>query len=292
MFLGMKQETYDIAIVGCGPAGFSAALNAQIRNKKFILFGSDTCAEKTLKSPHIENYLGFPGVSGPVLREKFNEHIKQAGITIQNGKVTAIYPQGDVFNLQVKNEVFLAKTVIITIGVTFGGLIESEAEFLGKGVSYCATCDGPLYRGNDVAVIVYDETEEDEVAFLAELCNKVYFVQQYKEVKRAFPGNVEIITDKPTKISGDQTAKQLVLGERILDVNGVFILRKAVSPAQLVPGLELDGNHIKVNRLTETNIPGMYAAGDITGRPYQIAKAAGEGQVAALTAVGYLDSKK
>lgn len=286
-----NNDIYDIAIIGCGPAGFSAAINAKIRNKKILLLGSDTCAEKTLKSPHIENYLGFPTISGPELRENFYAHIEKIGISVTHGKVTAIYPQGDTFSLQVKNDMFVAKTVIITAGVTFGGMIKGEAEFLGRGVSYCATCDGPLYKGKDVAVIVYDPAEEDEVAFLSEICSKVYFIQQYKELKRSFADNVEIITSKPTSIVGDMGVKQLFLDERQLDVSAVFVLRKAVSPDQLVPGLELEENHIKVNRNNETNIPGMYAAGDITGRPYQIAKAVGEGLVAALTAVGYLDKK-
>lgn len=291
MFLGLNQEIYDIAIVGCGPAGYSAAINAKIRNKKFVLFGGDVCAEKTLKSPHIENYLGFPGQAGPELRNKFDEHLKSMDIEVTRGKVTAIYPQGDTFSLQVKADIIQAKTVIITTGVSFGKLIDGEAEFLGRGVSYCATCDGPLYKGKNVAVISYTEEEEDETAFLAELCSKVYYVKQYKEMKRTFPNNVEVLDAKPIKISGEMSATKLELEGNTLDVNGIFILRKAVSPGQLVPGLELDENHVTVNRSMETNIPGLYAAGDITGRPYQIAKAVGEGLVAALSAVGKLDKK-
>jgi thioredoxin reductase (NADPH) len=286
-----NDDIYDIAIIGCGPAGFSAAINGKIRNKKVLLLGSDTCAEKTLKSPHIENYLGFPAISGPELRENFYAHIEKMGISVNHSKVTAVYPQGDTFSLQVKNDMLVTKTVIITAGVTFGGMIPGEAAFLGRGVSYCATCDGPLYKGKEVAVIVYDPAEEEEVVFLSEICSKVYFIQQYKELKHSFPDNVEIITDKPTAIIGDMGVKQLQLGDRQLDVPAIFVLRKAVSPDQLVPGLELEENHIKVNRNNETNIPGMYAAGDITGRPYQIAKAVGEGLVAALTAASYLDKK-
>lgn len=291
MVLDLHEGTYDIAIVGCGPAGYSAAINAKIRNKTFIILGSEVCAEKTLKSPQIDNYLGFTSTPGPVLREKFEEHLQEMGITVDRGKVTTIYPQGDVFGLQVKTDMILAKTVIITTGVTFGKLLVGEAEFLGMGVSYCATCDGPLYRGKDVTVIAYTEEAEEEAAYLAEICNKVYYVQQYKELKRTFADNVEIIKEKPLKISGAMNIEVLELEKRNLKTDGIFVIRKAVGPGQLVPGLELDENHIKVNRQQETNIPGLYAAGDITGKPYQIAKAVGEGLVAALAAVAHLDKK-
>jgi thioredoxin reductase (NADPH) len=185
---------------------------------------------------------------------------------------------------------YSAKSVIIATGVSFGKAYEGEEQFLGRGVSYCATCDAPLYKGKKVAVIAQTEKEEEEAKFLAEVCEKVSYIPLYKKEEFEFSGNgkIEIIKDVPLSFQGRMKAEKLVMKNGEVEADGFFILRDSISPKQLVPGLELDGNHIAVNRKMETNIKGCFACGDITGLPYQYVKSAGEGNVAALSAVAYL----
>lgn len=282
---------YDTAVIGTGPAGLSAAITLKIRNKSVLLLGSEAVSSKVGKAHEIQNYLGLPNVPGEELGKRFLEHAQSIGLKITPEKITAVYAMGDYFALQTsKNEMPEAKTLILATGVNFGKPYPGETEFLGRGVSYCATCDAPLYRGKTVAVIASSPEEEPEAAFLAEVCSKVYYVPTYENVG-PLPSNVEIITDMPMSIEGTFKAQRLVLEGRTLDADCIFILRQSVAPAQLVPGLKMDGVHVAVDRTMATNLPGLFACGDITGAPYQYIKAAGEGNVAALSAVKYLTGK-
>ena len=137
---------YDIAIVGSGPAGLSAEVNAKIRNKKIILFGNENLSNKLQKAPEINNYLGFYEISGEELKDKFKNHVDSMGIEITNHKITNIYAMGDYFALISGENMFEAITVILATGIQYGKPIKGEEEYLGRGVGYCATCDAPLYR--------------------------------------------------------------------------------------------------------------------------------------------------
>ena len=150
------MERYDIAIVGSGPAGLSAALNAKIRNKKFIIFGNKELSYKLSKAPKINNYLGFYGVTGAQVRDKFLEHIDNMGIEITEERVNNIYAMGDYFALMVNEKMYEATTVILATGMEYTKPIKGEEQLLGKGVGYCATCDAPLYRGKTVTIIGYN----------------------------------------------------------------------------------------------------------------------------------------
>lgn len=287
----MENERYDIAIIGTGAAGLSAALNAKIRNKRFIIFGSKDFSEKLEKAHEINNYLGFPGISGSKLKEEFRNHMDSMEIEINEEKVTNIYAMGDYYSLLVGEKIYESTTVILATGVNFGKPLTGELEFLGKGVGYCATCDAPLYRDKTVTIVSYTKKEESEANFVAEIASKVNYIPMYKE-EVELKESVEVIRDIPVEIKGSMKAEKLVLKNREIDSDGIFILRESVSPGQLVPGLQMDGNHIGVNRKMETNLPGCFAAGDIVGTPYQYIKAAGEGNIAALSAVAYVDEKK
>jgi thioredoxin reductase (NADPH) len=285
------NELYDVAILGTGPAGVSAAITLKIRNKKIILIGSRNLTDKMGKAHEIQNYPGFPSVKGDDLQAAFKKHLESLGIEITEDQVTACYALGDKFSLTSKSgKTYSSKSLIIATGVNFGKAYEGEENFLGRGVSYCATCDAPLYKGKKVAVIAQTEKEEAEAKFLAEVCEKVSYIPLYKKEEFEFSGNekIEIIKDVPLSIQGRMKAEKLVLKNSEVEADGFFILRDSISPKQLVPGLELDGNHIAVNRKMETNIKGCFACGDITGLPYQYVKSAGEGNVAALSAVAYL----
>nr|WP_238134198.1 NAD(P)/FAD-dependent oxidoreductase [Calderihabitans maritimus] len=285
----MHNETYDMAIVGCGPAGLSAAVNAHIRRKNLALFGVKFCAPKLFRSPWIDNYLGFPHIKGEELRERFLNHVQEMGISITRDRVDAVYQENGSFSLQVSGRIYRARTVIIATGVEQVKLLPGEEPLVGKGVSYCATCDGPLYKGKTVAMVSYTQDGEEEVKFLAEMCTLVYYIPQYDEAPDTIPG-VTVIKQKPKRILGEDTVSGLELEDRQLTVEGVFIERESVPAGQLVPGINMNGNYIQVDREQATNIPGLYAAGDCTGKPFQLAKAVGEGQVAALNAVKYLDA--
>ncbi len=285
------MERYDIAVIGTGPAGISAAITATVRNKRVLLLGSKNLSEKLEKAHEIRNYPGFPAVKGSELAAAMKAHLDSMGIEITEKRVSAVYAMGDYFALQADQEMLEATAVILTTGVVQGKPLPGEEQWLGRGVSYCATCDAALYRGRDVAVIGYSPREEAEAAFLSEVCAKVLYFPVY-EAEPVLPESVRVIREKVTGIEADGDRKKVVTAENGYSVDGVFVLREAVAPGQLVPGLETDGSHVKVSRKMECNIPGCFAAGDITGTPYQYIKAAGEGNVAALSAVSYLDQLK
>lgn len=285
------MERYDIAIIGTGPAGLSAAITAKIRNKKILLIGNPNFSDKVQKAHQIQNYLGLPAISGKDLAKAFENHINSMDITITEGKVNAVYPMGSYFGLQVSQDIYEAETVIVATGIVTVKAFKGENELLGRGVSYCATCDAPLYRNKTVAVIGYSPKEESEAEFLAEVCEKVLYIPMYKEETK-LSDKVTIINEKPTAVIGENKVKSLQTEKNNYEVDGIFILRDSIPPSQLVSGLEIKDNHIVVNLQMETNIKGCFACGDIVGRPYQYIKAAGQGNIAGLSAVAYLDAKR
>lgn len=283
------SERYDIAIIGSGPAGLSAALNAKIRKKKFILFGNKELTSKLTKAHEINNYLGFYKKSGKELQEEFRSHLNEMDIKIMEEKINNIYAMGDYFALMVNEKMYEATSVILATGVQYGKLFEGEERLLGKGVGYCATCDAPLYKNKIVTIISYNKHEEEEANFIASIASKVYYIPMYKE-KVQVDDSIEILNDIPIEIIGEKKVNKLKFKNSEIDTDGVFILRDSISPGQLVPGLKIVDNHIEVDRLMKTNIKGCFAAGDVIGKPYQYIKAAGEGNIAALSAVNYVDS--
>lgn len=285
------SERYDLAIIGSGPTGLSAALNAKIRNKKFIIFGSKELSGKITKAEKINNYLGLYGKGGREIRDEFMNHLESMDIKVTEEKINNIYAMGDYYSLMAKDKIYEASAIILATGVNFGKPFKGEERFLGKGVGYCATCDAPLYKDKVVAIIAYNKHDEDEVNFIGTIASKVYYIPMYKE-KVEVDDKIEIINDIPLEIQGNKKAEKLILKNSEINTDGIFILRDSVSPGQLVPGLEMDGNYIKVDRKMQSNLKGCFAAGDIVGTPYQYIKSAGEGNIAALSAVSYIDELK
>ncbi|GAA0771525.1 NAD(P)/FAD-dependent oxidoreductase [Clostridium subterminale] len=285
------SERYDIAIVGSGPAGISAALNAKIRNKSFVIFGSDELSNKLVKAHEINNYLGFYGKSGKEIQAAFSNHLRAMDIKITEEKINNIYAMGDYFALMVNDKMYEATSVILATGIQYGKLFPGEEKLLGKGVGYCATCDAPLYKNKVVTIIAYSKKEEEEANFIATLASKVYYIPMYKEFVNVH-ASIEVVNDTPMEITGGDKVEKLVLKNKEITTDGLFILRDSISPGQLVPGLKIVDNHVEVDRQMQTNLKGCFAAGDIVGRPYQYIKSAGEGNVAALSAVSYVDSKE
>lgn len=286
------EKRYDIAIIGSGPAGLTAAINGKVRNKDIIIFGNKNLSYKLEKAPKINNYLGFYDISGEQLKNKFSEHISKLGIEITEERINAVYAMGDYFTLMVNEKAYEAKTVIITSGIEYTKPLSGEEQFLGRGVGYCATCDAPLYKNKVVTIVGYTKEAEKEANYVSELASKLYYIPMYRsDYKLDINCNIEVIEDKPVEVIGNDRVEKLVLKSTEIKTDGLFILKESLSPAQLVPGLLVE-EHIVVDRNMKTNIDGCFAAGDCTGKPYQYQKAAGEGLVAALSAVNYIDSKK
>lgn len=283
-------EIFDVAIIGGGPAGLSAAITARIRNKATVLFEHGVYSAKLRKAPKVDNYLGVPEVTGEQLMNTFVEHCQSLHPTIIKEKVTNIYP-GEIFTILTPEASFEARSVIIATGVISTALFPGERDLLGKGVSYCATCDGLFFRDKPVAVISYTREGEKEANFLAEVCQQVYYLPQYKGELESLHPKVDVIKEKPVQVEGTDVVRALKLKDTELTVNGIFVLRESDPVENIISGLELDGEVIKVNRCMATNLSGVFAAGDCTGRPWQISKAVGEGLIAAIHAVQYIDNK-
>ncbi len=283
---------YDVAIIGSGPAGISAALNLQLHEKSILWFGSRELSAKVEKSERIANYPGVSMVAGPELNRAFLNQIDGLGLTVTEQMVTNVAATRKGFMVLGGSEVYEAKTVLLATGAVSAKGLPGEEALLGRGVSYCATCDGFLYRGKTIAVYCSAKRYEHEVIYLAGLAQKIYLFTPYSDCDVALPNVVR--PNKPMRqVQGQGRVESIVLTDGTeLPVNGVFFLRSAVALDKLMSGLEMDGPHIRVDRGAATSIPGCFAAGDCTGRPYQIAKAVGEGNIAAHAILEYLSEQE
>ena len=286
----MEKQVYDVAVVGGGPAGLSAALTARVRNKSVVIFEHMGFSAKLQRAAEVPNYLGLPNLSGKELMERMAEHCLAAGPVLVKEKVTQIFP-GDVFTLLTPQDVYEAKTVILAIGVSPAELLAGEKGLLGQGVSYCATCDGMLYREKEVAVVAYAAEAEHEAVFLSEICRKVFYFPQYKPVG-SLPPSVQICSGKPKGVASKEERLVLEHTKGSVEADGIFILRETDPVENLLAEVELCKDAIKVSHLQKTSVPGVFAAGDCTGKPWQITVAVGEGNVAAHSAIAYLAAKE
>ncbi len=283
---------YDSIIIGTGPAGLSAALNLKVREKSFLWFGAKALSDKIHRAERILNYPGLADCTGEQMSVAFKNQIEQMEIDINEATVTSIINFGTHFAVSAGPEFYEAKTVILATGVAPSAEIEGEITLLGKGVSYCATCDGGLYRGKTIAVISTSPHFEHEVKFLASLASKVYFFPRYKNASQ-ISDNVEAVIAKISKINGESRVSGITLGTGDqIALDGIFCLRESVSLSALLPELEVKDGHITVDRTMSTNISGCFACGDCTGRPYQYAKAVGEGNIAAHSVIEFLSNKE
>ena len=271
----------DCIIVGSGIAGISAALTLKANGKSFMLLGSTELSVKINRAECIRNYPGLSSVTGREFARALKKQLAEAEISVTDERVSGVYSMGDKFAVLTQSGAsFESKTVILATGVESVKRLEGEEEFLGRGVSYCATCDGFLYKGKTIGVLSTSKRFEHEVEYLAKLAGKVYLMPMYKDVGD-FSENVEKIIKMPLAVKGEKKVNRLIFKDGELPVDGVFLLKESISPAVLVGGLEMSEGHVAVARDMSTNLKGCFAAGDCTGRPYQYAKAAGEGNIAA-----------
>ena len=268
-------DGYDVIIIGGGSAGLSAAMTCQARGKRTAVVANGAETTNLYKAERIANYPGAENVTGRELAELFRRQLDSCGADIITGRALSVMPLGESFGVAVGNDFYTCAAVILAVGITRENLYPGEAEFLGRGVSYCATCDGMLYRGKTVAVIGAGAEARADADFLESIgCTVLRFEDSLRYV-----------------IKGADKADTLVAGATEYRVDCVFIIKESIAVSTLVPGLEGGKAGITVTRGGATNSPGVFAAGDCTGKPYQLAKAVGEGNVAALSACEYIDKR-
>ena len=279
-------------IIGAGPAGLSAALNARVRNKSVAVVSRRLTSPSLEKAPWVDNYLGIERISGSELSGRFVEHARTAGAELIESDITGIFNLGDSFAALGSEREFSAKAVVIATGSVQEASIPGESELLGMGVSYCATCDGPLYKGKRVVVLGYTAHAIEEANFLAQICSEVTYVVARSikaEDRPELAEGIRVLKKRVLGIRGENKVEEVELDGETIPADGVFVVRDSIPVERLLEGIEVADGAIVVDREMATNVPGVFAAGDCTGRPYQVAKAVGEGLVAGLSAARYID---
>lgn len=286
------MTVYDIAIVGGGPAGLSAALTARVHNKSVILFEAAGFSDKLRRAHRIDNYPGIMTISGPDFMDQLLEQTLAYEPTIAKERVQSVFI-GAPFTIMTDENVYQAKSVILATGVTMSKTVPGERALLGRGVSYCASCDGHFFENKDIAVYINTLAYQQDVELLASLAKTINLyiggaLQLPAEWLAALPASVVVHKRAiVNSVVGEQKVTAIETNEGTKDVDGVFFLRDACPPENIVEGVHLDGTSVAVGRNMETNYKGLFAAGDVAGTPLQIAKAVGEGQMAAFGAVAF-----
>ena len=281
--------SYDVLVIGGGPAGLSASINVRARGRSALVVSNPLEENPLWRAEKVDNYLGLPGVTGTELLEQFRRHAEELGADFVLGRVISLMAWNG-FHLTVGSEIYEGETLILAPGVVRQAKYPGETEYLGRGVSYCATCDGMLYRGKPVAVVGRSGDAPREASYLKSLGCQVVYVspQEPKGLDREIP----FVRAGKLEVRGTDRVSALVADGAELPCEGVFILRDALAPTDLLPDLELRNGAIAVDREMATSLPGVFAAGDCTGGPLQVAKAVGEGHTAGLSAAEYVDRKR
>ena len=287
----------DVLIIGAGPAGIQAAIHAARKKVSVLLVGK--ISNSAMSGTHIENYFGLSGTSdGNELLNTGLEQAKSFGCRVLEENIISSSHEGNLFKLVTENdETIEAKAVIIATGISRKKLgVPGEKELFGKGVSYCASCDCNFYKGKTV-VIVGDETEAAVSAeLMTRYASKVYWVidnvsASENVVKKAQDAGVEMVSGKVETIGGDVKVTSVTVSGREIPTDGVFIELGAKSAADLAMDMDVMpkmDDSIKVKDDCSTEVPGVFACGDVTGKPWQVAKAVGQGAVAGISAADYV----
>ena len=283
--------SYDVLVIGGGPAGLSASINVRARGRSALVVSNPLEENPLWRAEKVDNYLGLPGLSGAEMLAAMRRHAEQAGVEFLAGKVLNAVQMPDAWYVSVGPDMYNARAVVLAAGVARGKKFAGEAELLGRGVSYCATCDAHFYKGKAVAVLGYNAESCREADFLAETCARVLYFPVVPHEVNVGP-NVTVVRERVLSIPGTMRAEGVQTDKDLHPVDGVFVLRDAVAPDKLVPGLATDGPHVAVDAQMRTNLPGCFACGDLAGKPYQYIKAAGQGNIAALSAVEWLAEQK
>lgn len=298
------DKIYDLIIVGAGPAGITASIYAARKKMDFLVITQDIGGQAAL-SGDIENYTGYQFITGPELALKFKEHMDNFGIKVNIPEtIQKIVKKNDIIRTITDKQQYLSRTLIIATGKRPRPLgVEGEKEFKNKGLTYCATCDGPLFKGRDVAVIGGGNSGLDAALSLIKICPKVYIINvagqltadpiMVETIKKA--SNVEVLNNTQVKkIYGDKLVKGIEIerqGKRSsLEVEGVFVEIGLIPNSDFAGILELnEQREIIVDLYNRTSVEGIFACGDVTNVPEkQIVIACGEGSKGALSAFRYI----
>jgi thioredoxin reductase (NADPH) len=301
---------HDLIIIGGGPAGLTAGIYAQRARLKTVLIEKQMVGGQIAVSDVIENFPGFPSISGAGLMEKFEEHARGLGLDIRFADVLTIDLDGDDKVVKTSEGEFRAKAVIVATGAKPRRLgVPGEKELTGKGVSYCATCDGPFFRGRSVMVVGGGDTAVKEASYLSKIAGKVYLVhrrdkfraEKMHQEKVESTANIEILRSHVLKeikaengLVHKASVQDLKTNEtKEIDVEGVFIF-VGINPTTDFVDVEKDeSGFIKTNQRMETSVAGIYAAGDCRTTPLlQVVTAAGDGATAAFMAEAYIEEHK
>ncbi|XOU94399.1 MAG: thioredoxin-disulfide reductase [Candidatus Kerfeldbacteria bacterium] len=302
---------YDVIIVGGAPAGITAAIYASRRAMKTLVVTQDIGGQAAT-TPDIENYPGYASINGMELMDNFKKQAEKTGTEFVFEEVKEVVKKDDKFVVKTNTKEFETKSVILAFGLTHRHLgIPGEEEYGGKGVSYCATCDAPLFKQKDVAVVGGGNSALDATLLLSKLAKKVYLIHRRDKfngeqilIDRVLAAdNVEIVyNSKAIEVKGEMVVKSLIVTDiedetktREIELQGIFVEIGFQVKGDLVEGLvELDERkQIIVNKNCETSTPGIFAAGDVTDIEFkQIVISAGEGAKAALSANKFINSGK
>ena len=296
---------YDSIIIGAGPAGMTAAIYLARANKKVLIIEKETIGGQISSSPLVENYPGYEGISGSVLANNMYNQVDKLGVDIELDEVTDIIP-GELHTVKTLDNEFKARTVIIATGVKYRLLgLENEIELIGNGIHFCVSCDGAFYKGKHVAVIGGGNTGIINALALADMCEKVYLIQDKDKLtgekilqdKLKQKVNVEVITNSVvSKIIGDDKLEKIIIKngkkENEIIVDGMFISIGLMPQSDFLKGIiDLDKFNYAVSLDTKTKIDGIFVAGDIRTKPFrQITTAVNDGTTSALYALEYLDN--
>lgn len=306
----MPETVYDVVIVGGGPAGLTAGLYASRAGLKSLLVERMIMGGQIMTTTTVENYPGFPGgIDGPELMQRFQEHCLEYGLETRSGDATNLIDEGETKLLTVDGEELRTRSVIIASGAEPSKLgLPREDEFTGRGVSYCATCDGAFFRNVEVAIIGGGDTAAEEALFLTRFASKVYLIHRRDQLRATRilqdrlneNEKVEILWNKVVEeIEGDTTGltgvvlKDTQTGVTCnLPLTGMFVAIGVVPKAEFLTGiLSLDPEgYIQAGEECITSMPGVFAAGDVRKKILkQVATAVGDGAVAAIMVEKYLD---
>jgi len=287
---------YDIIIIGCGPAGMAAALYASRANKNVLVFEGKSYGGQILNSSRVDNYPGFETITGFELATNMYNQIISKDVVVKNEMVLKITKDKEVIT---SNGTYKAKAIILATGSQNRKLnLPNETEFIGKGVSYCATCDGNFFKGKDVAVVGGGDTALEDALYLCDIVNKVYLIHRRDEFKGdsrhldeiKTKDNIEIILNSNvTSINGNDLLESITINDdRTINVSGLFVaVGQEPKNEMFADTIELDEKgYIKTNDGVHTNIDNIYVAGDCRNKLLkQLTTAVSDGAIAATTAI-------
>ncbi len=301
------MDTLDCAIIGAGIAGITAAIYLKRSNRSFVLLDKDAPGGKLNNIHRIDNYPGTPEIAGPDLAMKLFEQASSLGVEFTYGSVSEVKKEGDLFRVLCDGEEYAAKTLIIATGIENKKLgVPGEAALNGKGVSYCATCDGNFFKGKPVVVYGYKDHAVEDAIYLSSLASEVYVLSpQTLETTEAHEAELKgknnvVLLEKAEILS--VLGEEHVTGvrykkegeEKELPCDGLFQLYGEKSSSQFLAslGLETNKGFIKVDANMATSVPGLFACGDVIDKKLrQLVNAAGEAAVAATMAIAYARTK-